>query len=576
MSNPLCQGCQGLDFQQLVNNTEIPMTGVEIVEVGKRSMRRRKKYCNLCHFFRQLGPDYAKNYTLHVRLFTCIMQGYLSIGGPLGNTNAEARSDVPLQPFFCVIRKNARLTYDSNVESEIKAAGIACYTPREGITAFQLCAVDSMSVNWEAIKRQLEFCSQHHPSCRQEKAHLSRLPYISLIDCANGSIVKGSLSNQFLALSYVWGTKNETTNSMDHFSLQNAPFTIRDAAKAVLELGRRYLWVDRYCINQEDGAEKKTMIDNMDLIYESADATLVALHGDNDQSGLPGVSTLSRNKQPTVDTDTGQLIYSFPTIESLIEGSQWNTRGWTYQEARLSRRCLFFSRYQVYLVCRDSTWSEAVPFDPVTNWVTKLLNSQKLESTLFGIDIHRGWLRDRLEYSKRNLSHETDALDAFRGVLRRSSFITLWGVPVMPEASNIDPNVGFSLGLLWTKRPTWQGKNHVRSRQRYSSGRRANFPTWSWTSLHADISQDVYGTTSKYGQYLIGATVCFPENRANIQFSCVINGYIFPLPDAIAITNSPILPEHSRELYVEGDIDFATSPSERTTFSVNGCTMSTI
>ena len=165
----------------------------------------------------------------------------------------------------------------------------------------------------------------------------------------------------------------------------------------MLELGRRYLWVDRYCISQQDRAEKKMMIDNMDLIYESADATLVALHGDHENSGLPGVSTLSRLVQPSFDTGTGQLVYSFPSIKSLIESSKWNTRGWTYQEARLSRRCLFFSHYQVYLVCRHSTWSEAVPFDPVTNWIAKLLKSQMLDSTLFGVDTYRNWWRDRLE-----------------------------------------------------------------------------------------------------------------------------------------------------------------------------------
>ncbi len=238
---------------------------------------------------------------------------------------------------------------------------------------------------------------------------------------------------------------------------------------------------------------------------------------------------------------------------SLIESSKWNTRGCSYQEARLSRRCLFFSRYQVYLVCRHSTWSEAVPFDPITNWITKLLNSQTLDSTLFGVDIYRNWWRDRLEYSKRNLSRETDELDAFRGILCRSSFITLWGVPIIPKTSDINPNVGFSLGLLWTKRPTWQGKSQVQNRQRFYSCRRSGFPTWSWTSLHADICQDSFGTQSKYGQYLVGTTVCFPKNEANIQFWCLMDGHPVSLRDAITMTDSSILPEHSRELLVEGE-----------------------
>ena len=456
-----------------------------IVEVGKRITSKRKNVCDLCSFFSQLGPSYAKNFTLHVRLLACLETGYHYDSSR--KTYSKVISDIPQQPFYCVLRKDARLSYNYSIEGEVKGAGVACYTPVESPTAFQLCPVDAVSANWEAVTRQLEFCSQQHPICRRKETASSRLPYLSLIDCTTGSIVNRSLSDQFLALSYVWGPQNETLNSADYFSLQNAPLTIRDAAKAVLELGRRYLWVDRYCINQHDESEKKTMIDNMDLIYESADATLVALDGDHDQSGLPGVSTLYRAKQPIFDTNTGHIIHSFPEIRQLIEISKWNTRGWTYQEARLSRQCLFFSRYQVYLVCRHSTWSEAVPFDPIINWVTKLLNSQKLDSTLFGIDRFGGCWRDRLEYSRRNLTCETDALNAFRGVLRRSSFITLWGVPIIPETLDIDPDVGFALGLLWIKRPTWESKSKVQSRQRYHSCRRSGFPTWSWASLHADF-----------------------------------------------------------------------------------------
>ncbi|KAN0093493.1 heterokaryon incompatibility domain containing protein [Hyaloscypha variabilis] len=553
MPNPLCQNCRCLDFEQIFNNTRIPKTGIEILEVGKRALSKRKAVCNMCRFFHQLRPDYTKNFTLHVRLFTCVEEGYHY--DSVQKTYSKVISDVPQQPFFCVLRKHARLSYDYNVEGEVKSAGIGCYIPHGSPTTFQLSSVDAASINWEAITCQLEHCSQQHSICRQKEAASSRLPYVFLIDCATGNIVKGSLSDQFLALSYVWGPQKGPLelSSAGYFSLQNVPLTVRDAAKAVLELGRRYLWVDRYCINQQDESERKMMIDNMDLIYESADATLIALHGENDQSGLPGVSTLSRATQPVFDTGIGHLIYSFPAITSLVESSHWNTRGWTYQEARVSRRCLFFSRYQVYLVCRHSTWSESVPFDPITNSTTKLLNSQKLDSTLFGVDRYRGWWRDRLEYSKRNLTRETDKLDAFRGILHRSSFITLWGVPIIPEKSDINPNVGFSLGLLWTKRPTWEGKSYVRTRQKFSSCRRSGFPTWNWTSLNADICQDAFGTQSKYGQYLDGTAVCFPENEANIQFWCLVAGCRLSLQDAITMTDSPILPEYSRELLVEGE-----------------------
>lgn len=71
--------------------------------------------------------------------------------------------------------------------------------------------------------------------------------------------------------------------------------------------------------------------------------------------------------------------------------------------------------------------------------------------------------------------------------------------------------------------------------------------------MHADICQDSYGVQSKYGQYLASTSVCFPENKANIQFWCLVDSNPFSLRDAIEKAVSPILPEYSRELHVQGE-----------------------
>ena len=556
MSNALCQSCQGLDFEQLVNTADIPENGVYIAKIGERTAGTRKPTCNLCAFFHQLDPEYTQKFELEVRLVAPIKEVVpYSRYDAVQKTHTMIVPESRAEPFFYVVPKQRMPTelHDNTIRSTVESTGFTLYTDSRGSAAsFRLSYVDTAGANWGAIVQRLACCSQQHQACQLKHTSPSRLPYIHLIDCATGKIVRGNLSDTYLALSYVWGPNLAKTTSKD-FSLQNMPLTIRDAAKAVLELGRKYLWADRYCINQQDESEKKFMIDNMDLIYESAYATLVAFHGDHDQSGLPGVSIVSREKQPIFDTDKGQLIYSFPGIQSLMENSTWNTRGWTYQEARLSRRCLFFTRYQVYIVCRHSTWSEAVPFDRPEIWATEPLNSQKLDGSLFGQDDHTGFLRDRLEYSKRNLSHGTDQLNAFRGILRRSSFFTLWGVPIVPKESEIDPNTGLALGLLWIKRPYWRKRIHGRNRQRLQSRRRSGYPTWSWTSLDADICQDMPVGWTKYGQYLDGTAVSFPRNEANIQFWCFVNGTTLSLHDVIRTCDSPILPEYSRALLIEGD-----------------------
>src|SRR5205085_1041572 len=104
---------------------------------------------------------------------------------------------------------------------------------------------------------------------------------------------------RYLALSYVWGSPTSQTSTQattqeawpnGNFSINNAPLTVQDAARVVKEIGIRYLWVDKYCINQNDDEEKKMMLQSMDHIYQNAEATIVAIYGDNDRAGLPGIS----------------------------------------------------------------------------------------------------------------------------------------------------------------------------------------------------------------------------------------------------------------------------------------------
>ncbi|KAI9653237.1 MAG: hypothetical protein M1821_007668 [Bathelium mastoideum] len=551
----LCESCRNLDFEQVFTHTVIPETGAIVKTLGKQSSSAHKISCKLCRFFHKLGPAYSRKYTLHVRLFDHI-RGPKRGGSAHGDFSKQI-SGLPFHRFLTILRQNARTTYDYRVQREIESAGLICYVPYQASRAQQLRVIDATNVDWEPIKVQLEHCSIQHHVCKLDHDVPGHLPSIFFLDCVREAIVPGNLSDQYLALSYVWGRQKEEVDdkSTDFFSLQDAPLTIRDAAKVVLALGRRYLWVDRYCIDQNNALQKDTAIHNMDHIYESADATIVALYGDNHEDGLPGVSTTPRTAQPCFDTGNGRLVYSFPTITTLIATSKWNTRGWTYQEARMSRRCLFFTSHQIYLVCRHSTWSEVVPFKPTMNSVTELLNSGRLDGALFGYgrSIAGELLIDRAEYSKRDLTSEADRLDAFRGILRRSPFITFWGIPVKIQNSITNANISFALDLLWFKRPEWAFPARLRTQRRELSARRSGFPTWSWASLRAEIYQENYPPQLNYYKYISGTDVCFPHNEADIQFWCCRYERLLSLQEMVRIETSTILPEHSPNLLVEGE-----------------------
>jgi hypothetical protein len=70
----------------------------------------------------------------------------------------------------------------------------------------------------------------------------------------------------------------------------------------------------------------------MGRILGDAIATIVAAAGDNEDYGLPGVSSLHRLAQPRACTGNTQLVSTLPHVSELVSNSKWATRDWMYQE----------------------------------------------------------------------------------------------------------------------------------------------------------------------------------------------------------------------------------------------------
>ena len=319
----LCDSCKDIDLERIFTNEEIPATGLKIKTIGKPPACIENLSCQLCQFFHQLGPEYLRKYKLHVRLFDGTKPEWLDA--------SKESLDIPRRPFLSVVRENSRLQYDDSVKGEIRQAGVVGYTPDDdpGISGIQRVGI---RVNYELIKSWLEHCSNGHLLCKHEDISTPGVQYILFIDCVQGRVVKRTLEADYKTLSYVWGPQQLSYEGDGplNFSLGRAPLTVRDAVQVVRSLGRTYLWVDRFCINQDDTLEKATMLQYMDFIYENAFATIVALHGDNDQSGLPGVSSTPRVPQLSFRKENGRLVWSCPSISTVLRRSTWNTRGWTY------------------------------------------------------------------------------------------------------------------------------------------------------------------------------------------------------------------------------------------------------
>ncbi|KAF2732207.1 HET-domain-containing protein, partial [Polyplosphaeria fusca] len=202
----------------------------------------------------------------------------------------------------------------------------------------------------------LHFCHKKH-SCAMR---YSRPAKLKIIDCKTMEIVTAPPNCNYFALSYVWGKPSAATEGLTpsllepHSTpevLRNAAPVVRDAIQIVKNLGKRYLWVDKYCIPQEDAEMKTKQIKQMDLIYEGAYCTIVVAAGENDAYGIPGLSR-PRLVQPSCSIGNTEYVSTLPDPQMEIRRSVWMTRAWTYQEAFCSARRLIFTDHQVYFECK--------------------------------------------------------------------------------------------------------------------------------------------------------------------------------------------------------------------------------
>lgn len=212
--------------------------------------------------------------------------------------------------------------------------------------------LDPDSPDYELVKDWLNSCQKNH-DCACLGSPIVNLRGLRLIDCESRTIVETYEHERYTCLSYLWGCEADSDVKVTKALPQNIPKVVEDAMHVTLKLGIRYLWVDRYCINQQNQDEKHGIIRQMDKIYNRAALTLIAAVGDSPHHGLPGVRGTPRRLPYRLQVGS-QKFHEFPNVEVEILNSKWNTRGWTLQECLLSSRRLVFTSSQMYFQCQKS------------------------------------------------------------------------------------------------------------------------------------------------------------------------------------------------------------------------------
>ncbi|KAK4580535.1 hypothetical protein LTR86_000738 [Recurvomyces mirabilis] len=347
----------------------------------------------------------------------------------------------------------------------------------------------------------LDECENDHgPMCQAVAQDMP--PDFLVIDTEDMCIVGLPPHGEFIALSYTWMSLSldeqlqlTCDNEADlrqpgALSTDKLPRVVKDSAELCKKLGRRFLWVDRLCIVQDDVFRKGIQIQAMDRVYRAAVLTIVAAADSSPGIGLPGVTNERRTSIWSHPTLGGEARMVDKDFRRIISTSTWNTRGWTFQERMLSMRCLYVADDAFYFTCHRAAYQESLgQILRFSSEEEAIFDSKDLDSVAT-IDNAAGCLECCEHYSQPNLKSDTDVLDAFQGVSnvlsQRLDSRFLWGVPERYLVS----------AMLWTP------KGDLTRRLSRPDG-----PTWSCAGWRGPIQHGALGGSEGDDANMVGTLV---------------------------------------------------------------------
>ncbi|KAL7954423.1 heterokaryon incompatibility protein domain-containing protein, partial [Trichoderma compactum] len=369
----ICHDCSQYNFNEAlaIRFNDYPSDGIVIANVGKRYRTPFETNCSLCHILLASRKSYLSLYPLNdededgtdeLRAFNfwkenLIIDYHWEKGTQFIKKNMSIYIDLVSSKF------PANLEQRRNQGAKHGFAIIR--QPHEHPDKFTAQVVPPY-FDSAVAKGWMEYCKQHHTKiCSSQKK--TSVICLNLIDCESRILEQRDTQARYVALSYVWGSSTASdqyalkSTSDGKFSLPAAlPPVILDAIVATQSLGFRYLWVDKFCIDQFNNEVKQQQILHMDSVYENAEITIIAAAGIDENYGLPGIRSKSRSAQPIARMEGLTIVSTMRDIHDSINSSKWLSRGWTFQEAMLPRRRLIFTDEQTYFECRGINCYESL------------------------------------------------------------------------------------------------------------------------------------------------------------------------------------------------------------------------
>ncbi|KAF5546413.1 ankyrin repeat-containing protein [Fusarium napiforme] len=540
----LCPACLDIDLGSAFRRRHAQYKGLVIADLGRIDETWKKRSCPLCRLFANVYPrtsleeghklvsfSTSESWLCHgelilwndfrfKRFFDTMVLAVVAANSLVADEGDKRHNENPSSHEKDVVKA----AFSSGLISRLGMNG-----PYKGSLTIPRLATEIS--DWSVARGWINLCREHHSGeCNPRGAAI--VPHFFLIECSTRRIVEQKQSQtegplRYVALSYVWGQsqggqeplqRQNQQESLDGKGAGIVEPAIEDAICVTLELGYRYLWVDRYCIVQTgDEAIKQEQLQHMHLVYANAEVTLIAAAGEDSSAGLPGVPGRPRNQQPGALVQGHALVCIPPDPTLHIRSrSTWATRGWTHQEGLLARRRLFFSEYEMSYECRHMLCREAIrlplgleqrlsgyrPRHMEPFWMYQPYKVPGMDGSRTGIHLF-----DLLEtYSRRKLSLPSDTLNAMLGIFsllarhKTRPIYHICGVPILRlPGSHEQRSRGRSRSRIVFRSNGSTGVTATVSLGGFLDGlcwrleeparRRAGFPSWSWTGWQGVVAR---------------------------------------------------------------------------------------
>ncbi|KAF2141989.1 uncharacterized protein K452DRAFT_249737, partial [Aplosporella prunicola CBS 121167] len=354
----------------------------------------------------------------------------------------------------------------------------------------------------------LKECDGSHKKCLEWRQKFVPLRLLDLGEESAPAQIRLTTPDQkadvsYAALSYCWGgdqplkTTCATILQMEKgISMERLPQTIRDAVQVTHKIGLRFLWIDSFCIVQDDEYELAEQTAHMHQIFRSAYVTIAATAA---RSCTDGFLIHERRLQSSIDWNLCQVTAHCKngTVGAVVVGENeaskdgsepqhfsepLSQRGWTLQETMLSSRILSYSSTQLRWYCPTRAAVDGGYTDtsgplygldpgmsyfrprPLIRWFCG-----RWDSLRYPFD----WLDLVDQYRYRKLSYPSDALPAISAIAQRYGSLQRCGAYL---AGVWERN--FFLQLLWMEVHTF----HSLPQYPYRA------PSWSWASSNPDAA----------------------------------------------------------------------------------------